>query len=277
MPPEATPTVSVVLPAFNRVASIGDAIDSVLRQTWADFELIVVDDGSTDGTRAAAEAIEDPRLRVLSTGDNRGPSGARNAGVAAARGTWVAFQDSDDSWLPEKLARQMARLTEPGADWVAAYCGMAIVGNVIKTGRGRVRVRYIPNPEIEDVEGDIHLRLLRSSLVSTQMLVARRDALQAIGGFDEALFALEDWDLALRLSRQGPFAFVDEPLVMQRFPVGDAIIFVSTGHRIPCFGSVRARSPRPPGRRSAARGRRPRIRSRTSRSWAISASPSSPG
>ena len=214
---DATPRVSVVLPAFNRAAAIGTSVASILRQTWSDFELIVVDDGSTDGTVEAVRAFDDPRIQLLSTPRNMGPSGARNTGIRAARGEWVAFQDSDDEWLPEKLERQMARLDEPGAGWIAAYCGMAIVGSVHVERRQRTRLRYIPAPEVTEVEGDILPSLLRSSLVSTQMLVARRSELEAIGGFDEGLPALVDWDLVLRLAARGPFAFVDEPLVLQRF------------------------------------------------------------
>src|SRR5262245_12992873 len=105
-----SPAVSVVLPAYNRAGSIGGAIPSVLRQTWADFELIVIDDGSEDGTLEAAAGIRDPRLRLIAGQSNRGAAAARNRGAAVARADWIAFQDSDDEWLPEKLEKQMARL-----------------------------------------------------------------------------------------------------------------------------------------------------------------------
>jgi GT2 family glycosyltransferase len=179
----------------------------------------VVDDGSTDGTREAVRAIPDPRLRLLETPRNMGASAARNLGIEEARGTWVAFQDSDDEWLPLKLERQMARLAAPGADHVAAYCGMMILGEPF--GRdapgGRLRARYFPGPEETAPEGHILPALLRTSLISTQTLVARRDRLRAVGGFDPALRALIDWECALRLAPLGSIAFVDEPLVLQRF------------------------------------------------------------
>ena len=213
---QTAPAVSVVLPAYNRADTIRPSIESVLRQTWADFELLVVDDCSTDATRAAVEAIDDPRLKLLSTPQNMGPSGARNIGIEAARAPWIAFQDSDDEWLPEKLERQMARTTETGAGWVAVYCGMAIVGDP-GTGGGRTKVMYIPRPRETEVEGDIAATLHRTNLVSTQMLLTRADVLREIGGFDTGLSALVDWDLVLRLIEHGPFAFVDEPLVIQRF------------------------------------------------------------
>lgn len=213
---ERHPTVSVVLPAYNRSATIVAAIDSVLRQTWQDFELIVVDDGSTDGTADVVRTLQNPRVRLIEQKQNCGASAARNRGIQEAKGDWVAFQDSDDEWLPEKLERQMARLLDPQTDWIACYCGMLIIGAVIAKA-GRTRVRYHPDPSEHMVEGDIRQSLMRTSLVSTQMLVARRDLLGQIGGFDEALPALVDWELVLRLSEQGKFAFVDEPLVLQRF------------------------------------------------------------
>ena len=139
---DPAPPVSVVLPAFNRAASIAGALESVLRQTWRDFELIVVDDASTDGTREAVAAVRDPRLRLLASPANRGAAAARNLGIAAARGDWVAFQDSDDEWLPLKLEKQMARLLAPGAGFVAAYCGMLVIGRAGEDGgRGRRSAR----------------------------------------------------------------------------------------------------------------------------------------
>lgn len=208
----APPAVSVVLPAHNRVGSIGAAIESVLAQSFDDFELIVVDDGSTDGTEDAARAVDDPRLTVIALGTNRGVSAARNAGIDAARAPWIAFQDSDDEWLPAKLALQMARLGQ--SDAIAAYCGMAILR---QTKGGRTALDYVPGPAQTLTEGAIHDTLAKGSFISTQTLIARADLIREEGGFDPNLPALVDWDLALRLSRRGDFAFVDAPLVFQRF------------------------------------------------------------
>ena len=109
-PPPASPPVSVVIPAYNREATIVAAIDSVLGQSFGDFELLVVDDGSRDGTLAAARSVADPRVRVIAAEQNGGAAAARNLGATQARGDWIAFQDSDDEWLPRKLEKQMARL-----------------------------------------------------------------------------------------------------------------------------------------------------------------------
>jgi GT2 family glycosyltransferase len=229
------PAVTVVIPAYNRAASIRAAIESVLRQTWTDFELLVVDDGSTDGTLAAAAEVEDPRLRLIASPRNQGAAGARNLGVAEARGAWVAFQDSDDEWLPLKLEKQMARLGAPGAGFVAGYCGMLVLGRPDRSG-ARPEIRYVPRPDAAPVEGDILEPLLVGNLVSTQTLVARRDCLLAIGGFDEGLRTLEDWDCALRLAQLGPIACVDEPLVLQRFSAnsltGESVTWVRSRHAV---------------------------------------------
>lgn len=212
MPPE----ISVVLPAYNRADSIAMAAQSVLRQTRKDFELLIVDDCSTDATAEVIHGIRDPRVQYLKTPHNMGPSGARNVGIEAAQGEWVAFQDSDDEWMPEKLDQQMARLAARGMRDVGVYCGMIIVGSP-EGDDARTTARYHPDPGIASVEGDIARTLLRHSLISTQTLMARRGALRAIDGFDVNLPALVDWECALRLSRKGSFAFVDSPLVHQNF------------------------------------------------------------
>ena len=169
-------------------ASIRLAIDSVLRQSCTDLELLVVDDGSTDGTQDVVRGLADPRLRLIETPRNMGASAARNLGIAEARAPWVAFQDSDDEWLPLKLEKQMARLLAPGAGFVAGYCGMMILGEVDgAAGAGRLSARYFPAPEQTELEGDLLEPLLRASLISTQTLVARTDRLREIGGFDPDL------------------------------------------------------------------------------------------
>ena len=210
------PSVTVVIPAFNRVGTIRAAVESVLWQSHADFELLVVDDGSSDGTMSALAGMTDPRLRLLANPHNMGPSAARNTGIRAARGDWVAFQDSDDEWLSDKLAKQMVRIALTGPGCVAAYCGMLI--DAPKDGSlGPGGVRYYPDASLGVREGNLLEPLLRRSLISTQTLIARRDALLKIGGFDESLPALEDWDCVLQLARLGSFAFVDEALVKQYF------------------------------------------------------------
>ena len=217
LPSPSTPLVSVIIPAFNRAATIKAAVESVLRQTYSNIEVIIVDDCSSDATVAAVEDLNDCRLRLLSTPRNLGSSGARNHGVAAARGDWIAFQDSDDEWLPAKLEKQMARLLAPGAGEIACYCGLLTVTPLGYLRGQRSAPHYTPDPGIAGVEHGLLEALIERNIVSTQTLVVSRAALDAVGGFDQSLPAVEDWDLALRLVEHGSFAFVDEPLVLQNF------------------------------------------------------------
>jgi glycosyltransferase involved in cell wall biosynthesis len=205
--------VSVVITAYNQAGTIRAAVQSVLDQSFANLELIVVDDCSTDNTLRLLGTIEDSRLHVFRQETNRGVSAARNRGIAIARAPWVAFQDSDDLWHPGKLTRQMARLDawslKMGAAPVAAYCGMEI-----EEPSGP---RYVPRRNLPHREGDVLPKLVWRSFISTQTLIVRRDILQDVGGFDEELRALVDWELMLRVAQCGPVALIDEPLVRQRF------------------------------------------------------------
>ena len=205
------PDISVVLPAFNRVGTIRAAIDSVLSQQGPALELIVVDDASTDATAQVVAGHPDPRIRLIRLPENRGVSAARNAGIAAARADWVAFQDSDDLWLPGKLAAQIAA-ARPGD--VAVYCALRIED---PEGLSQHGSRITPGPDVQPREGALLPALLRANFVSTQTLMVRRAVLERLGGFDTSLPALVDWELMLRLAPLGPVSFVPEAYAVQRF------------------------------------------------------------
>ena len=177
---------------------------SVKAQTYRNFEIVVVDDGGTDGTCKALAAW--PKIRVLRHSCRRGVAAARNLGVAAARGEWLAFLDSDDLWLPDKLARQMAylesrpelSLCQTDETWV----------------RRGVRVN---KPESHrKVAGRIFLPSLRRCMISPSAVILNRRLLADHGGFDESLPAAEDYDLWLRLTWRYEVGLVDEPLVIKR-------------------------------------------------------------
>ncbi|MEW6660288.1 MAG: glycosyltransferase [Thermodesulfobacteriota bacterium] len=199
------PRVSVIIPTYNRAALVKEAVAAVLAQTYRDLELLVVDDGSTDGTSETMAAYGEA-IRVLRSPRRRGVSAARNLGIAAARGEWLAFLDSDDLWLPEKLARQMA--------FMAAHPWLLISQTEETWVRRGVRVN--PPRTHKKEGGHIFLRSLERCLVSPSAVVLHRRLLDAHGGFDEELPAAEDYDLWLRLAWRYEVGLIPEPLVIKR-------------------------------------------------------------
>lgn len=141
-----SPAVSVIIPSYNRAHMLGTAINSVLAQVFQDWELIVVDDGSTDNTEEVVHAFGDERIRYIRQGRNSGASAARNRCLAVSRGRYVAFLDSDDEWFPEKLTRQMAVFRQSALVPGAVYTGVCRVD--VPTGRVRV--------ERPRVRGDVY-------------------------------------------------------------------------------------------------------------------------
>jgi len=211
--------VSVVLPTYNRERSLGEAIDSVLQQTYAALELLVVDDASTDGTEALVLGFGDARISYLRHENNRGGSAARNTGMAQARGEFIAFQDSDDTWLPHKLETQVAALAAAGAETGAVYCPY---WREYPDGR---RETHPADPSAAP-RGEIQRALLHANFIGTPTILARRSCCEAVGGFDEALPRFQDWDWMIRVAGQWRVEVVDEPLVRAGF-AGDN---VTDGH-----------------------------------------------
>lgn len=202
----APPAVSIILPTYQRAALIGRAIASVLAQTVADFELLVVDDGSTDDTAATVARIADPRLRYLRGERNRGAGAARNLGIRESRAPLLAFQDSDDEWVPTRLARHLAVLADAPA--------VGVVYSDMERLHVDGRRAYFPSPDVEPG------RLLDPATgfyqvcgIGIQSTLIRREWLAAVGGFNEAFPALEDLELFVRLSRATRFHHIREPLV----------------------------------------------------------------
>ena len=203
--PHNSPEISVIIPTYNRADSILPALESVLAQTFTEIEVIVVDDASRDTTRDRLSTFSDKRVRILHHEQNRGAAAARNTGIRVARAPFVAFQDSDDYWQPSKLQVQLSALKK-NRRASAAYCSL------VRTWDNKT-IR-IPSRSIQIKEGDISEEILRHNYISTQTLLVEKGPLEAIGGFDDALPCLEDWDLNIRLSEKIRFTFVDEPLVI---------------------------------------------------------------
>lgn len=200
-------TVSVVIPAYNAAAWIAETLDSVLAQQCADLEVIVVDDGSTDETAAVVACY--PQVRYLCK-PNGGQASARNAGIRAACGEYIAFVDADDLWLPEKLRLQLALLRQSGRHWV--YCD----GYGFDDRTGRVRFRFDKRSRL--YEGDVLERIFVSNFIESPTPVVRRTVFDEVGYFDESalLRKREDWDMWIRIAARYPVALVRLPLVRYR-------------------------------------------------------------
>jgi glycosyltransferase involved in cell wall biosynthesis len=196
--------VSVIIPTYNRGWILRDAIDSVLGQTYADVELIVVDDGSTDRTPDILNSYGD-RLRVIRQA-NQGVSAARNRGIDNTSGPLIALLDSDDIWLPKKLAVQIDFFKRNPA---ALICQTEEIW--IRNG-----LRVNPGKRHRKPSGMIFEPSLELCLVSPSAVMVRRELLEDVGLFDESLPACEDYDLWLRVGCRFPVHLIDKPLTIKR-------------------------------------------------------------
>ena len=195
------PLVSVIIPTYNREKIIGRAIDSVFTQTWQDFEIIVQDDGSRDGTKAIVEAYG-PKVKYFFQ-ENKGIAGARNGGMRHAGGQYLAFLDSDDYWLPAKLEKQMALFEKhPEYGMTASQCGSIQVD-------GSYREKNRPGKS-----GWILYDLFQKNFIRTSSAVITRACLEKIGGFDESLREGEEYDFWLRIAAEFAIGFINEPLTV---------------------------------------------------------------
>lgn len=207
------PQVSIITPTYNRADLLERALRSVLEQTFADFEIIVVDDASEDHTRHVVRSFQDPRIQYARLQQNVGAAAARNAGLRQARGAFIAFQDSDNEWFRDKLRKQMhAFAGEPRTTGVV-YGGIWRIGDnertyVPRNRRGITRYKK---------EGNIHAELLAGNFIDLSAAVVRKECFLKCGGFDERLPCLQDWDLWLRIASEYDFSYLKEPLLNAYF------------------------------------------------------------
>ncbi len=197
------PLVSVIIPTYNRGWCLNEAVDSVFSQTYERYELIVVDDGSEDDTGKCLSRYKD--ITVI-TQHNRGVSAARNRGIASSKGELIAFLDSDDLWLPEKLSVQVAFFQ---ANPEALVCQTQETWS--RNGR-----RIHPKNRHRKQSGNFFERSLGLCLVSPSAVMIRKRLFETVGVFDENLPACEDYDLWLRVGVSIPIFLIDEPLVIKR-------------------------------------------------------------
>ncbi len=196
-----SPRVSVVIPAYNHARFLPDALESVLAQTFRDFEVLVVDDGSTDNTPDVVASFA-PQVRYLRQ-QNAGPSRARNTGIRHTSGEHVAFLDADDTWMREKLACQVAYLD------AHAEAGLVFTKILVTTEAGQPLYTY---PHRYRYDRRAFERLLLWPYGSMNVVMVRRVCFDEVGLFDESLRAAEDWDMWLRIAPRFRCGYIDRPL-----------------------------------------------------------------
>lgn len=200
------PTISVIIPAYNAECTILETIVSVQQQTFSDFELIIINDGSTDRTLELLNTVQDPRLKIF-TYKNGGVAMARNRGIAHATGEFIAFLDADDLWTPDKLELQLAALQQHPEAGVA----YSWTCNMDEQGKS-----FYPGEPIY-FEGDVYANLLvRNFIAHGSNILVRRQAIELVGEFDPTLTYGEDWEFYLRLAARWSFVVVPKPQILYR-------------------------------------------------------------
>ena len=226
---KTSPLVSAIIATYNRAYIVCEAIGSILNQTYKNVEVVVVDDGSTDNTRDKLKQYGD-RIRVVYQ-KNSGPAAAWNRGILESRGEIVTFLGSDDIWLPTFVERQVSVLQQAGEE---VPCSLSNSWLRFANGQGSTAFQYVrlyPAHE-EGIWLNVAEVFATRFVLFGQSVAIRRAALEKTGGFDESLWFLEDYDLALKLSIQGPWGFVREPLVVWRQGTTDSLSQKSLVERV---------------------------------------------
>lgn len=200
------PKVSVIIPTHNRAEFLSCAIESVLRQTFTDLEIIVSDDKSTDHTQEVVKGFKDSRIKYISNDGHNGPSTTRNKGILASEGEYIAFLDDDDEWLPDKLQRQIEILDKSQPN----ICGVYSNRLFIERTTGKI---ISDNPGAKILKGNLLYQLIIKNPISTPTVVVRKSCLDEAGLFDETISYMEDRDLWIRLSMHWDFEYIPKPLV----------------------------------------------------------------
>ena len=193
--------ISVIIPTFNRKHTLQRAIDSVLAQTFKPFEIIIVDDGSKDGTKEWL-LLNYPSVQYIHQ-PNNGVSSARNKGIQISQGSWIALLDSDDEWMPEKLEYQ-SRFLEMNRDSSFCHTNEIWIRNGVRVNQMKKHKKY---------GGDIFKHCLDICRISPSSSIIKKNVFEEVGAFDESLTVCEDYDLWLRVTAKFNILFLDEPLI----------------------------------------------------------------
>lgn len=214
LPVASNCVVSIILPTLNRAELLPRSLQSVLDQTFTDFELIIVDDGSSDRTAQVVAAFDDPRLKYIRHDEPRGAAAARNTGCRLAAGEYIAFQDSDDRWFGSKLAAQLRSIENAAGEVGVCVCSLRqhIDGKILE----------VVHPAGELAGEEVIKQLADGTSYGTVALLVKREVFESVGGFDERLPRRQDYDLCLKLAEHGSFVFQPDILV-ETFRYADSI------------------------------------------------------
>jgi glycosyltransferase involved in cell wall biosynthesis len=205
--------ITVIIPTYNRASMIRESVASVLRQTFTDFEIIVVDDGSTDNTKAVVESFKDPRIKYIYQ-ENRGASAARNTGIEASSSEYVAFLDSDDVYIDNAIENALKYLElYPDVGFCYGQCHMSRLGGEVY--RTRISHFHKKSTVIKPLT-QVKELLAIDCPITLSTLTVRRTCLIEIGGFNEDLVVAEDWHVFIKLAKKYPAFYIAEPLTIQR-------------------------------------------------------------
>jgi len=210
------PAVSIIIPTYNREKLIIKALDSIFAQTFNDFEILIIDDASTDNTKEVIESLANPKIKYFRLEKNSGQCVARNYGIKRASGEFIAFLDSDDEWLPEKLGSQMDFFHNGPVNLGVVY-GFSYQKDMISNKTVLKDGPYF--------RGDLHEKFLEGFCPPTpSIFLVKKEAIEKVNYFDESLITFVDLDLWIRLSEFYRFDFVEKPVIIKYEQIGDQYV-----------------------------------------------------
>ncbi|AEI96556.1 glycosyltransferase family 2 protein [Roseobacter litoralis] len=204
--------ISVVVPVYNRAHEVVRSVGSICAQSYQNLEILIVDDCSTDDIEGAVTDLKDSRVRLVRREKNGGAAAARNSGLAAATGDLVAFMDSDDISLFDRFAQEMALFCSLPEDYIGVYAAAIAHTDTTEDARAQAAARVLPPIHRRPLSGNLFDATLEGNFIDMPTMLLKKSAVLAAGPFDERLRNNVDWDFTLRLTRQGKFGFVPQPL-----------------------------------------------------------------
>ncbi len=203
---KASPRVSIIIPTYNRSSLVEKAIRSVLEQTYQDFEIIVIDDASSDNTSDVVTEFDDARIKYIKLQKNGGQCFARNEGIKISSGKFIAFLDDDDEWLPEKLEYQLSAFEDGPENLGVVTCDALWLND----GSGAISAPGL----CRELRGNVYDELIRHGGIYMVTMMVKKKCFDDVGLLDERVYRLEDFELAIRLSKKYNFGYIDHPLVI---------------------------------------------------------------